>query len=141
MKAAGISEIAVQVGDAHTWCYGDLWTWTNPGASHTVTCSLCQIGCPAAKSWTHPDPSRLGLRQRRLRGLDRQPQSRVIRGYDVGRPAGGAPAFTFVGLDLILDAPDRFLAQGRPTGRRPALSAIRSGCCTRLRRRPARRCC
>jgi hypothetical protein len=47
MKAAGISEIAVQVGDAHTWCYGDLWTWTNPGASRTVTCSRCQIGCPA----------------------------------------------------------------------------------------------
>lgn len=41
-----VGEIAVQVGEGMSWCQGGLWTWTNPGASKTVTERFEQIGCP-----------------------------------------------------------------------------------------------
>ncbi|GIF26281.1 alpha-galactosidase [Actinoplanes tereljensis] len=45
--AGSVGEIAVQVGDAFTWCQGGQWTWTNPGGSRTVSRSFGDISCPA----------------------------------------------------------------------------------------------
>ena len=42
-----MGEIAVQVGDAWSWCQGGQWTWTNPGASRTVKRTFDQINCPS----------------------------------------------------------------------------------------------
>ncbi|MET8148791.1 NPCBM/NEW2 domain-containing protein [Actinoplanes sp. NPDC005259] len=44
--AGTVGEIAVQVGSAGSWCQGGFWTWTNPGASRTVTRHLTDIDCP-----------------------------------------------------------------------------------------------
>ncbi|WP_169789034.1 NPCBM/NEW2 domain-containing protein [Nonomuraea candida] len=41
-----VGEIAVQMGENWTWCQGGLWTWTNAGASRTVTERFDQISCP-----------------------------------------------------------------------------------------------
>ncbi|HYN95256.1 MAG TPA: NPCBM/NEW2 domain-containing protein [Pilimelia sp.] len=44
--ATGTSgEIAVQVGDAMSWCQGGLWSWTNANSSRTVTEELDEISC------------------------------------------------------------------------------------------------
>ncbi|MFD0517500.1 NPCBM/NEW2 domain-containing protein [Paractinoplanes durhamensis] len=45
--AGSVGEIAVQVGDAFTWCQGGQWTWSNPGGSKTITRSFGDISCPA----------------------------------------------------------------------------------------------
>jgi alpha-galactosidase len=42
-----VGEIAVQVGDALTWCQAGRWAWTNPRSSRTVTESFDDIECPA----------------------------------------------------------------------------------------------
>ena len=42
-----VGEFAVQVGPDYTWCQGGLWTWTNPGASRTITRGVDQLHCPA----------------------------------------------------------------------------------------------
>jgi alpha-galactosidase len=42
-----VGEIAVQVGDAMTWCQAGRWAWTNPHSSRTVTESFDDIECPA----------------------------------------------------------------------------------------------
>ncbi|MFI5896491.1 NEW3 domain-containing protein [Actinoplanes sp. NPDC051513] len=41
-----VGEIAVQVGDAYTWCQGGQWTWTNPGGSRTIARAFDEISCP-----------------------------------------------------------------------------------------------
>ncbi|MFC5828156.1 NPCBM/NEW2 domain-containing protein [Nonomuraea insulae] len=51
-----VGEIAVQVGDASSWCQGGLWGWTNAGSSRTVTERFDQLGCPAGVTL---DPSRI----------------------------------------------------------------------------------
>jgi alpha-galactosidase len=40
-------EIALQVGEAQTWCQGGHWAWTNAGASRTITESVDDIECPS----------------------------------------------------------------------------------------------
>jgi alpha-galactosidase len=47
VDAGSVGEIAVQVGDAWSWCQGGQWTWTNPGASRTVTRTFDELSCPA----------------------------------------------------------------------------------------------
>jgi alpha-galactosidase len=42
-----VGEIAVQVGDALTWCQAGRWAWTNPHSSRTVTESFDDIECPS----------------------------------------------------------------------------------------------
>ena len=42
-----VGEFAVQVGPDWSWCQGGMWTWTNPGASRTVTRTYSQLSCPA----------------------------------------------------------------------------------------------
>jgi len=42
-----VGEIAVQVGDAFTWCQAGRWAWTNPHASRTITESFDDIDCPS----------------------------------------------------------------------------------------------
>jgi alpha-galactosidase len=45
--AGSVGEIAVQVGDAYTWCQGGQWTWSNPGGSRTITRAFDEISCPS----------------------------------------------------------------------------------------------
>ncbi|WP_345565975.1 NPCBM/NEW2 domain-containing protein [Nonomuraea rosea] len=42
-----VGEIAIQVGDAMSWCQGGFWAWTNPHSSRTITERFDQISCPA----------------------------------------------------------------------------------------------
>jgi alpha-galactosidase len=42
-----VGEIAVQVGDALTWCQAGRWAWTNPHSSRTITESFEDIECPS----------------------------------------------------------------------------------------------
>jgi hypothetical protein len=44
--AGSVGEIAVQVGDAWTWCQGGQWTWSNAGGSRTISRSFDEISCP-----------------------------------------------------------------------------------------------
>jgi alpha-galactosidase len=39
-------EIAIQVGEAGSWCQGGCWAWTGPGQTHTVAERYDQLGCP-----------------------------------------------------------------------------------------------
>jgi len=48
--AGSVGEFAVQVGPDFAWCQGGMWTWTNPGASRTVTRSFSQLSCPPGVS-------------------------------------------------------------------------------------------
>jgi alpha-galactosidase len=43
-------EIALQTGDAQTWCQGGHWAWTNAGASRTITETVDDIECPSGIS-------------------------------------------------------------------------------------------
>jgi alpha-galactosidase len=53
--AAGTTgEIAVQVGDAFTWCQGSRWTWTNANSTRTIAQKFADLGCPAG---VHVDPA------------------------------------------------------------------------------------
>jgi alpha-galactosidase len=42
-----VGEIAVQVGDAYTWCQAGRWAWTNPHSSRTISESFDDIECPS----------------------------------------------------------------------------------------------
>ncbi|GIE49247.1 NPCBM/NEW2 domain-containing protein [Actinoplanes nipponensis] len=42
-----VGEIAVQVGDALTWCQAGRWAWTDPHRSRTITESFDDIECPS----------------------------------------------------------------------------------------------
>jgi alpha-galactosidase len=46
--ASGTSgEVALQVGEAQTWCQGGHWAWTNAGAARTITETVDDIECPS----------------------------------------------------------------------------------------------
>jgi len=42
-----VGEVAVQIGDALTWCQGGKWAWTDPHATRTITEPFADIECPA----------------------------------------------------------------------------------------------
>ncbi|MEU4240860.1 NPCBM/NEW2 domain-containing protein [Actinoplanes sp. NPDC026619] len=53
--AGSVGEIAVQVGDAFTWCQGGQWTWLNPGDSRTISRSFDEISCPSGTTLDKAD--------------------------------------------------------------------------------------
>jgi alpha-galactosidase len=43
-------EIALQIGEAQTWCQGGKWAWTGAGTTRTITETIDDINCPSGVS-------------------------------------------------------------------------------------------
>jgi alpha-galactosidase len=43
--SGGVGEIAIQIGDAFTWCQGGRWAWANPGSTRTIVQKFSELGC------------------------------------------------------------------------------------------------